>query len=82
MSNEKIIEASSIVKVRTLYRGERLNYGGAGYSKVFLLIRGKIKIATSDDMDNDMIKDISPQPRYLVTSVSMVILPTMSLLKP
>jgi CRP/FNR family transcriptional regulator len=58
MSNEKIIEASSIVKVRTLYRGERLNYGGAGYSKVFLLIRGKIKIATSDDMDNDMIKDI------------------------
>jgi len=62
LSSEKILEACSIVKVRTVYKGEILNCGEGDYSKVFLLITGKIKITESDESGNELIKDILAAP--------------------
>ena len=62
ISEQKINEACSIVKVKTVYRGETLNYGEGDYSKVYLLIKGKIKLTECGDMDNELIKDILTAP--------------------
>jgi CRP/FNR family cyclic AMP-dependent transcriptional regulator len=62
MNGETILSASSIVKVRTVYRGETLNYGDGEYSKVFLLVTGKIKITESDERGSELIKDILAAP--------------------
>lgn len=59
---QKISEACSMVKVKTVYRGETFNYGEGDYSKIYLLIKGKIKITECDRMDNEMIKDILTAP--------------------
>jgi CRP/FNR family cyclic AMP-dependent transcriptional regulator len=59
---QKIIEACALVKVKTVFRGETLSYGEGDYSKVYLLIKGKIKITECDTMDNELIKDILTAP--------------------
>ncbi len=59
---QKIMEACSLVKVKTVFRGETLSYGEGDYSKVYLLIKGKIKITECDSMDNELIKDILTAP--------------------
>jgi CRP/FNR family transcriptional regulator, cyclic AMP receptor protein len=62
LNEQKIKEACSTVKVKTVYRGETFNYGDGDYSKIYLLIKGKIKITECDDMDNELIKDILTAP--------------------
>jgi CRP/FNR family transcriptional regulator, cyclic AMP receptor protein len=59
---QKILEACPMVKVKTVFRGETLNYGEGDYSKIYLLIKGKIKITECDLMENEMIKDILTAP--------------------
>ncbi|MES1215043.1 MAG: Crp/Fnr family transcriptional regulator [Bacteroidota bacterium] len=59
---QKIMEACSMVKVKTVFRGETLNYGEGDYCKIYLLIKGKIKITECDTMDNELIKDILTAP--------------------
>ena len=46
-SEQKIKEACNLVKIKTVFRGETLNYGAGDYSKIYLLIKGKIKITLS-----------------------------------
>lgn len=62
LSEQKIMGASSTVKVKTVYRGETFNYGDGDYSKIYLLIKGKIKITECDEVDNELIKDILTAP--------------------
>src|SRR5215471_17519346 len=62
LSEQKIVDACSTVKVKTVYRGETLNYGDGNYSKIYLLIKGKIKITECDEIDNELIKDILTAP--------------------
>jgi len=62
MSEKQVSEACDLVKVKTVYRGETFDYGDGDYSKIYLLIKGKIKITLSDDMDNELIKDILTAP--------------------
>ena len=62
ISEQKIKDASSTVKVKTVYRGETFNYGDGDYSKIYLLIKGKIKITECDDLDRELIKDILTAP--------------------
>jgi len=62
LSEQKIKDACSTVKVKTVYRGETFNYGDGNYSKIYLLIKGKIKITECDEMDNELIKDILTAP--------------------
>jgi CRP/FNR family transcriptional regulator, cyclic AMP receptor protein len=59
---QKIKEVCNLVKVKTVSRGETLNYGAGDYSKIYLLIKGKIKITECDTMDNELIKDILTAP--------------------
>ena len=59
---QRITEACSMAKVKTVFRGETLSYGEGSYSKVYLLIKGKIKITECDTMDNELIKDILTAP--------------------
>jgi CRP/FNR family cyclic AMP-dependent transcriptional regulator len=60
--DETIKDSYSIVKVKTVYRGETFNYGEGNYSKIYLLINGKIKISECDEVDNELIKDILTAP--------------------
>jgi len=57
VSEQKIKDACSTIKVNTVYRGETFNYGEGNYSKIYLLIKGKIKITECDEVDNELIKD-------------------------
>lgn len=58
LSEQQIMAASSLVKVKTVYRGETFSYGEDNYSKIFLLIKGKIKISEINDLNEELIKDI------------------------
>jgi len=62
LAEQKIQEACNLVKVKTIYRGETIGYGERSFSKIYLLIKGKIKITESSDMDNELIKDIITAP--------------------
>jgi len=61
-SEQNIKDASNLAKVKTAFRGETLNYGAGNYSKIYLLIKGKIKITDCDNLDNELIKDILTAP--------------------
>ncbi|MEP6595956.1 MAG: Crp/Fnr family transcriptional regulator [Ginsengibacter sp.] len=58
LTDQKLKDASACAKVKTIYRGEVLSNGDGSYSKIFLLIKGRIKITETDDQDNELIKDI------------------------
>ena len=62
MSEQKINDACNLAKLRTVYRGETFSFGEGTYSKIFLLIKGKIKITESDDHETELIKDILTSP--------------------
>jgi CRP-like cAMP-binding protein len=62
MSEQKIKDACLMIRVKNVYRGETINYGDGDYSKIYLLIRGKIKITECDELDNELIKDILTAP--------------------
>ena len=62
MQDKQINDACNLAKVKTIYRGETIDYGAGESAKVFLLIKGKIKITLSDEMDNELIKDILTAP--------------------
>ncbi|MEO6454641.1 MAG: Crp/Fnr family transcriptional regulator [Ginsengibacter sp.] len=57
----KLMELSAVVKVYTLYRGETASYGDGDYSKIYFVVKGKIKIAEANDMGEELIKDILTQ---------------------
>lgn len=62
LPDDKIKDASALMKIKNIFRTEMLSYGEGSYSKVYLLIKGKIKITVSDDMNNELIKDILIAP--------------------
>ena len=62
VSEQMIKDTCSTVKVSTVYRGETFNYGQGNFSKIYLLIKGKIKLTECDAIDNELIKDILTAP--------------------
>jgi len=62
LSEQKVKEAATLAKLKTVFRGESFGFGEGSYSKIFLLIKGKIKITESDDLDHEMIKEILTAP--------------------
>jgi CRP/FNR family transcriptional regulator len=58
LSEQQLTAACAVAKVKTVFRGETFNYGEDNFSKIFLLIKGKIKIAEINESDNDLIKEI------------------------
>lgn len=61
-TEQQIKDAAQLMKVKTVYRGEFFDYGIGPFSKLYLLIKGKIKITLSDEMDNELVKDILTAP--------------------
>jgi len=57
----KLMELSALAKVYTLYRGETASYGDGDYSKIYFVVKGKIKIAEANEMGEELIKDILTQ---------------------
>jgi CRP/FNR family transcriptional regulator len=62
LAEPKIREACNMAKIKTIYPGETIGYGEGSYSKIYLLIKGKIKITECGDTDNELIKDIITAP--------------------
>jgi len=59
---QKIEAIRSLAKIKTYAKGEQCSYGEGGYSKICLLIRGKMKIAGNDEAGNELVKDILTAP--------------------
>lgn len=57
-----IKDAVEVMKMKTVYRGESLSYGEGDFSKIYLLIQGKVKIAETNKDCNELIKDIVTAP--------------------
>lgn len=62
-AGEQLIkDACALMKVRTIAKGENINYGEGAYSKIYLLIQGKIKLSDFSESDDELIKDILTAP--------------------
>ena len=61
-TEQLIQEATSLMKVRTVYRSESFGYGDGAFSKIYLLIKGKVKIAELNADSCELIKDILTSP--------------------
>jgi CRP/FNR family transcriptional regulator, cyclic AMP receptor protein len=62
-SGEQLIkDACALMKVKTISKGENINYGEGLYSKIYLLIQGKIKLSDFSEADDELIKDILTAP--------------------
>jgi len=55
-------DAAGLMKVRTIIKGENINYGEGAFSKIYLLIQGKIKLSDFSEADDELIKDILTAP--------------------
>jgi len=62
LSEERLTEITAFARVRTARRGENLDYGDGTFTRIYLLISGKIKLTDIDDADNELVKDILTAP--------------------
>ena len=62
LPDQKIKTACLSAKIKTVCRGESFGFGEGNYSKIFLLIKGKLKITESEETGNELIKDILTAP--------------------
>ena len=62
LTEQKLKDAAAMAKMRTVYRGEVISYGEAGYTKVHFLVKGKVKITDNSSADSELIKDILVEP--------------------
>src|SRR5688572_6519196 len=51
-------DISAYAKVKMVCRGEIFGFGENSYSKIYFLIKGKIKVTESDELNNELIKEI------------------------
>lgn len=58
----KMESISHLFKLKTYGKGDAFTYGEGSYHKVCLLLKGKIKIAGTDEMGSELIKDILTAP--------------------
>ena len=58
LKEQQIMELSTTLKFRQVYRGEVINYGSGEFSKIFFLVKGKVKITEIKELDNELVKDI------------------------
>jgi CRP/FNR family transcriptional regulator len=62
VNSQQIRSLGSLMKGKVFSRGEMFGFGEGGYSKICLLIAGKIKISGNDDAGNELVKDILTAP--------------------
>jgi CRP/FNR family transcriptional regulator, cyclic AMP receptor protein len=61
LPEQKLTEAAALARIRTVYRGEIIGYGDTGYTKIYFLVKGKVKITDSGN-ETDLVKDILTEP--------------------
>jgi CRP/FNR family transcriptional regulator, cyclic AMP receptor protein len=54
----KLKEVCNLARIKTVYRGETIGYGDGSFSKIYFLVKGKIKLTESDGSDNELVRDI------------------------
>jgi len=62
LTEQKLKDAATMAKMRTVYRGEVISYGEAGYTKIHFLVKGKVKITDNSAAESELIKDILVEP--------------------
>jgi CRP-like cAMP-binding protein len=62
LTEQKLKDAASIAKMRTVYRGEVVSYGEACYTKIHFLVKGKVKLTDNSSAQSELIKDIMVEP--------------------
>jgi CRP/FNR family transcriptional regulator, cyclic AMP receptor protein len=62
LPEQKMKEAAAVAKIRTVYRGEVISYGEAGYTRIHFLVKGKVKITDTGNAENELVKDILTEP--------------------
>lgn len=58
LTEQQVKEVCTQAKVKTIYRNEIINYGSGSFSKLFFLIKGKIKLTEANELDEELVKDI------------------------
>src|ERR1041385_4920148 len=58
LDEAKLMELSVFAKMHSTYRGQPIPYGDGDYSKIYFVVKGKIKLAEANDMGEELIKDI------------------------
>lgn len=58
LPEQHIGEIGLAVRFRQVYRGEVISYGSRNLSRIFFLIKGKIKLTSLDEDCNELVKDI------------------------
>jgi len=51
-------ELCQLLRIRTLYRGETINYDNGDASKIYFVLKGKVKITEGDDSGNELVKEL------------------------
>lgn len=64
LEETKLLELCTVLKVHTVYRGESVDYGDGNFSKIYFVVKGKIKIAEANDMGDELIKDILTEGEF------------------
>lgn len=57
VQEKQLNEIASLTKIKQLSVGEVLNYGSGEFSKIYFVIRGKVKV-TELDIKNEIVKDV------------------------
>ena len=62
LSEQKLKDAASMAKIRTVYRGEMISYGESGFTRIHFLVKGKVKITDIGNAESELVKDIITEP--------------------
>ena len=62
LPEQKLVAAAALAKMKTVYRGELISYGEAGYTRIHFLVKGKVKITDTSGVENELVKDILTEP--------------------
>ena len=62
LSEQKLKDAASMAKIRTVYRGEMISYGESGFTRIHFLVKGKVKITDMGNAESELVKDIITEP--------------------
>jgi CRP/FNR family transcriptional regulator, cyclic AMP receptor protein len=58
LSEELINEIGSIIKFKQVYRGQAIDYSSGAFSKIYFVLKGKVKLTELDENDNELVKAI------------------------
>ncbi|HEX6846578.1 MAG TPA: Crp/Fnr family transcriptional regulator [Chitinophagaceae bacterium] len=62
LTEQKLRDAATMAKMKTVYRGEVISSGDGGFTKIHFLVKGKVKITDNSAAESELIKDILIEP--------------------